>query len=181
MDTPRLLKHYREKVVPEMMAKFNFKSPMQVPKLKKIVINMGVGAAAEEIKILEKAMQELAIISGQKPMITRARTAIANFKIKKGNPIGCKVTLRRVKMYEFLDRFVNIAIPRIRDFQGLNPNSFDPQGNYSIGVTEQGIFPEIDIDSIERAQGMDITIVTSGKSKEYSLELLKLFGMPFRP
>jgi large subunit ribosomal protein L5 len=180
MAVPRLLKFYREKVVPEMMAKHKYTSPMQVPRLSKIVINMGIGEASQDIKILDKAMEELAAITGQKPVICRAKKAIANFKIKQGNPIGCKVTLRRAMMYEFLDRFVNVAVPRIRDFQGLSPKAFDQRGNYNLGITEQGIFPEVDVDRIGSAQGMDIAIVTTAKTASEALELLKYFGMPFK-
>lgn len=178
--TPRLLEKYRKEVVPEMVKLLGYKSPMQVPRLKKVVINMGVGEALQDIKFLEKSMDELATIAGQKPMLTRAKKAIANFKIKEGQAIGCKVTLRRTKMYEFLDRFISIALPRIRDFRGLNPDSFDGNGNYTIGITEQAIFPEIDSDKVTRVQGMDITIAINSSSKKESFELLRLLGMPFK-
>ena len=176
----RLLEKYKNEVVPQMMEKFNFKNRLQVPRLTKIIINMGVGQGAHDIKIIEEAMQELAQISGQKPVITRARKAISNFKIRRGVPVGTKVTLRKVKMYEFLDRFINVALPRIRDFRGISPDSFDNRGNYSIGLSEQTIFPEIDVDKVQRVQGMDVTICTTASKKEQALELLKLFGMPFR-
>ncbi len=177
---PRLLEKYRKEVVPEMMKIMGYKSPMQAPRLKKIVINMGVGEALQDSKFLDKSVEELATIAGQKPVVTRSKKAIANFKIKHGQAIGCMVTLRRNKMYEFLDRFISVALPRIRDFRGLNPNSFDSNGNYSIGITEQAIFPEIDFDKVTRVQGMDITIVMNSNSKKDSYELLRLLGMPFK-
>lgn len=177
---PRLLEKYRSEIVPKMVDTFHLKNKMAVPHLEKIVVNMGVGEALAEIKILEKAMEELALITGQKPILRRAKKAIANFKIKQGHPIGCKVTLRRIMMYEFMDRLINIALPRIRDFRGISPDSFDQEGNYTLGITEQGIFPEIDYDKISRVQGMDITLVIkNAKSKEQAKELLRLFGMPF--
>ncbi len=157
------------------------KNRLEVPRLEKIVVNMGVGEALQDIKILEKAMEELSLITGQKPILRRAKKAIANFKIKQGQPIGCKVTLRRTIMYEFLDRLISIALPRIRDFRGISPDSFDEGGNYTLGITEQSIFPDIDYDKVSRMQGMDITLVIKNvKSKEQARELLKLFGMPFR-
>jgi large subunit ribosomal protein L5 len=176
----RLWEKYKKEIVPEMMKKFGFKNVMEVPRLEKIVVNMGVGEAITDIKILEKAAEELALITGQKPVICRAKKAVSNFKIKKGNPIGCKVTLRRDMMYIFLDKLINIALPRIRDFRGVSPNSFDQNYNFSLGLNEQVIFPEIDYDKVSRIQGMDISIIIrNSKSKEQSLELLKLFGMPF--
>jgi large subunit ribosomal protein L5 len=176
----RLWEKYKNEIVPQLIKKFGFKNIMQVPRLEKIVINMGVGEAITDIKILEKAMEELSLITGQKPVICRAKKAIANFKIKKGNPIGCKVTLRRDRMYEFLDRLINVALPRIRDFRGVSTHAFDEKGNFSLGINEQTIFPEIDYDKVTRIQGMNINIVIrNSKSKEHSLELLKLFGMPF--
>ncbi len=179
--TPRLLEKYRNEITPEMMSRFGIKNKMAVPKIDKIVINMGVGEALQDIKILEKAMEELAIITGQRPIMRRAKKAIANFKIKENNPIGCKVTLRRAMMYEFLDRLVNVALPRIRDFRGVRGDGFDKSGNFSVGLTEQGIFPEIDFDRLTRTQGMDITfVIKNSKTKEQSKELLKLFGMPFK-
>jgi len=179
--TPRLLEKYRNEIVPKMMETFSFKNRWAVPRLEKIVVNMGVGEALQDIKILEKAMEELGLITGQKPILRRAKKAIANFKIKQGQPIGCKVTLRRTIMYEFLDRLISIALPRIRDFRGISPDSFDEAGNYTLGITEQSIFPEIDYDKVSRPQGMDITLVIRNvKSKEQARELLKLFGMPFQ-
>ncbi len=177
---PRLLERYRKEVIPEMVKLMGYKNSMQVPRLKKIVVNMGVGEGIQDIKFLEKSVDELATITGQKPVMTRAKKAIANFKIKQHQPIGCRVTLRKQKMYEFLDRFISVALPRIRDFRGLNPDSFDGNGNYSIGITEQGIFPEIDFDKITRVQGMDITLVIDSRSKKESYELLKLLGIPFK-
>jgi len=162
------------------MKAFGYKNQMQVPKLKKIVINVGLGEATQDIKMLEAAQHELAAITGQKPVTTRAKKAIANFKIRKGSAIGCKVTLRRYMMYEFLDRMISVAIPRIRDFRGLPADSFDGSGNYSFGLNEQVIFPEIDVDKVVRAHGMDITLVTNARSEKEAFELLKLFGMPFK-
>ena len=179
--TPRLLEKYRNEIIPKMMETFSFKNRLAVPRLEKIVVNMGVGEALQDIKILDKAMEELGQITGQKPILRRAKKAIANFKIRKDLPIGCKVTLRRTIMYEFLDRLISIALPRIRDFRGISPDSFDEAGNYTLGITEQSIFPEIDYDKVSRMQGMDITLVIKNvKSKEQARELLKLFGMPFR-
>jgi len=177
---PRLLEKYRKEVVPEMCKAMGYKSSMQAPRLKKVVINMGVGEALQDSKFLDKSVEELSTIAGQKPVVTHAKKAIANFKIKEGQAIGCKVTLRRAKMYEFLDRFISVALPRIRDFRGLNPNSFDANGNYTIGITEQAIFPEIDFDKVTRVQGMDITIAIDSSSKKESYELLRLLGMPFK-
>ncbi len=177
---PRLLERYRNEIVPEMVKIMGYKNKLQAPRLKKIVVNMGVGEAITDLKLLEKSMEELATITGQKPVMTRSKKAIANFKIKKGQPIGCKVTLRHYKMYEFFDRFVGVALPRIRDFRGLSPDSFDGDGNYSIGITEQAIFPEIDFDKITRVQGMDIIIAIDSCSKKESYELLRLLGVPFK-
>ncbi len=177
---PRLLKRYREEVIPEMMRRFGYKSVMQVPRLEKIVINMGIGEAARDIKILEQAMDELAMITGQRPAIRRARKSISNFKIRRGMPVGCKVTLRRARMYEFFDRFVNIILPRLRDFRGVPVNSFDGRGNYNFGLAEQTIFPEVDLDKVTRVQGMDIAFVTTAKTDEEARVLLELLGMPFR-
>ena len=154
--TPRLLDLYRKTVIPELSKKFGYKNAMQAPRFKKIVINMGIGSGAQDIKFVEQAMADMGAIAGQKPVITRAKKAIANFKIRQGLPIGCKVTLRGNRMYEFLDRLLNIALPRIRDFRGMSPNSFDEGGNYSIGIKEQSIFPEIDVDKVQKIQGMDI-------------------------
>lgn len=178
---PRLLEKYRNEVVPKMMETFNLKNKMVVPRLDKIVVNMGVGEGLQDIKMLEKSMEELGAICGQKPVLRRAKKAIANFKVREGGPVGCKVTLRRVMMYEFMDRFINVALPRIRDFRGVSGESFDKAGNYTLGLSEQVIFPEIEYDRITRAQGMDITfVIKNSKSKEQARELLKLFGMPFK-
>lgn len=176
----RLLDKYRQEVVPAMQGRRGYKNIFAVPRVKKVVINMGVGAGAQDIKILEAHMAELALIAGQRPVITRAKKAIANFKIREGLPIGCKVTLRGKRMYEFLDRLLNAALPRIRDFRGVSPTAFDGSGNYALGLSEQNIFPEIELDKIQRPQGMDIIIVTSAKTREESKELLALLGMPFR-
>ncbi|MFA4992178.1 MAG: 50S ribosomal protein L5 [Candidatus Omnitrophota bacterium] len=176
---PRLLEKYRQAIIPELAKKFNYKNSMQAPRIKKIVLNMGVSAASQDIKILEQAMSEMAMIAGQKPMMTRAKKAIANFKIRKGLPIGCMVTLRGARMYEFLDRLVSIALPRIRDFRGVPFDSFDQKGNYSLGIKEQSIFPEIEVEKVSRVQGMDIVINIRSNSREESFELLKMFGMPF--
>lgn len=179
--TPRLLEKYRNEIIPKMQELFGLRNRYAVPYLEKIVINMGVGLAIGDIKILDKAMEDLALISGQKPIIRRARRAISNFKLKAGQPVGCKVTLRKARMYEFLDRLINVTLPRIRDFRGLSPDSFDKAGNYTLGILEQGIFPEIDYDKITRTQGMDITIVIkNAKSREQAFKLLGLFNMPFK-
>jgi len=176
----RLLDYYKNQIIPAMMKKFGYKNKMQVPHIRKVVINMGVGSAISDIKILEAAAHDLALITGQKPLITRAKKAIANFKIRKGLPIGCKVTLRGKKMYEFIDRLVNVALPRIRDFRGVSPTAFDKRGNYAFGISEQTIFPEIKVDEISKIQGMDIIFEIKSKSSEESRELLRLMGMPFR-
>lgn len=178
--TPRLLDKYRNEIVPAIMGKFNFKNRFQVPRLTKIVINIGMGEGGQDIKVLESACEEVALITGQRPVITRAKKAIANFKIRKGLPIGCKVTLRGTRMYEFLDRLTSVALPRIRDFRGVSAASFDGDGNYAIGITEQFIFPEIDYDKVQKIHGMDIIIGVTPTSRECSYELLKLFGMPFK-
>ena len=180
MATPRLLETYRNQIVPEMVKAFSYKNRLEAPKLQKIVINVGLGEATQDIKMLEAAQNELAAITGQKPLTTRAKKSIANFKIRKGMPVGCKVTLRRAMMYEFLDRLISIAIPRIRDFRGLSTSSFDKGGNYSFGLNEQVIFAEVDVDKVMKTHGMDITIVTNAKCKEEAFTLLKLFGMPFK-
>lgn len=177
---PRLKKIYKEKIIPAMMEKFKFSNVFQVPMLKKIVINVGVGEAKENIKALDIASNEIMMITGQKPQIRRAKKSISNFKIRAGMPLGVKVTLRRDRMYEFLDRLINIAMPRIRDFKGVEPNSFDGHGNYNLGLTEQYIFPEINVEKSDHQRGMNITICTSAEKDEHALELLKLFGMPFR-
>ena len=177
---PRLLEKYRKEIVPQMKKEHKLNNVYSVPRLEKIVLNMGVGEALTDIKILDKAMEEMGIIAGQKPLIHRARKTISNFKLRKGQPVGCKVTLRRAKMYEFLDRLINVALPRIRDFRGVPDKSFDGSGNYNFSITEQGIFPEIEYDRISRTQGMNITIViNNAKTKELACALLKLFGMPF--
>lgn len=178
--TPRLLEKYRKEVVPELTKIMGYKNALQAPRLKKVVVNMGVGEAIQDVKMLEKSMEELAMITGQKPLMTRSKKAIANFKIRQGQPIGCRVTLRRQRMYEFLDRLISVALPRIRDFRGLNPESLDSDGNFSLGITEQAIFSEVDADKINRVQGMDITLVIDSRSKKESLELLKLLGFPFK-
>ena len=176
----RLQQVYKEKVVPEMMQKFGYKSVMQVPRIEKITLNMGVGEALGDRKVMEFAVSDMTKIAGQKPVVTKARKSVASFKIRDGWPIGCKVTLRRERMYEFLDRLVSIAIPRIRDFRGLSAKSFDGSGNYSMGVKEQIIFPEIDYDKIDALRGMDIVITTTARSNEEGRALLEAFNFPFR-
>ena len=177
---PRLLDRYRRLVIPDLIKRFGYKNRLQVPRLIKVVINMGVGQGAQDVKIIEKAAQEMALITGQHPVITRAKKAISNFKIKEGQPVGVKVTLRRARMYEFLDRLLNVAMPRIRDFRGVEPSGFDGTGNYTIGLTEQFIFPEIEYDKVARVQGMDVIICTTAETKDEALELLKGLGMPFK-
>ncbi len=176
----RLQQKYREEAVPQMKEKFGIKNRMAVPRLDKIVINMGVGKAISDMKIMDSAVRDLTTICGQKPIIRRAKKAISNFKLREGLPIGCKVTLRRTKMFEFMDRFVNICLPRIRDFNGVSTKSFDGQGNYTIGINDQSIFPEIDTGKIQHAQGMDITFVFNRGPQEHTMEVLRLLGMPFR-
>ena len=176
---PRLLEKYRTEIIPEMVKIFKYKNALQTPRITKVVLNVGLGEATQDIKQLDAAQNELGMITGQKPAVTKAKKAIANFKIRKGSPIGCKVTLRRAKMYEFLDRLISVSIPRIRDFRGLSPDSFDEAGNYSFGLNEQMIFPEIDADKVLKVHGMDITIVTDAKSKNEAFELLRLAGLPF--
>jgi len=177
---PRLLELYRQEIIPHLRKRFSYKNIMQVPRLEKIVLNMGVGEATENPKFLDTAAEELAQITGQRPAITRAKKSISNFRLRQGMPIGCRVTLRRWRMYEFLDRLINVAIPRIRDFRGLSDRSYDGRGNFSLGIKEQIIFPEIDYDKVDRIRGMDITIVTTAKTDEEAFELLSAFGMPFR-
>ncbi|UCF79519.1 MAG: 50S ribosomal protein L5 [Candidatus Eiseniibacteriota bacterium] len=177
---PRLKTKYEKEVVPLMMQKFGYKNRMQVPKFVKIVINMGVGDSLLNIKLMDAAVADLASITGQRPSIRRAKKSIANFKLRAGAPIGCSVTLRGARMYELYDRLVNVAVPRIRDFRGLSPKSFDGRGNYTLGITEQIIFPEINYDKVEKIRGMDVTIVTSAGTNEEAFELLKLMDMPFR-
>ena len=162
-----------------MTRKFGYKNVMEVPKLEKIVINMGVGEAKENAKLLDSAMADLEQITGQKPIATKAKKSVANFKIREGMPIGCKVTLRGEKMYEFADRLINLALPRVRDFRGVNPNAFDGRGNYALGIKEQLIFPEVEYDKVDKVRGMDIIFVTTAKTDEEARELLRLFGMPF--
>ncbi len=178
MDTLQI--KYREEIVPAMMKTFNYSNVMQVPRLEKIVINMGLGDALENARVLDTSMGELSQITGQRPVLTRARKSIANFKLREGNPIGCRVTLRRQRMYEFFNRFLNVALPRVRDFKGTSPKAFDGRGNYTLGVLEQLIFPEINYDNVEQIKGMNITIVTSAQTDEEAKELLTLLGVPFR-
>ena len=175
----RLKETYTNEIVDAMTKKFGYKNIMEVPKLDKIVINMGVGEAKDNAKALESAVNDLGIITGQKPVITKAKNSVANFKIREGMNLGCKVTLRQDKMYEFLDRLFNVALPRVRDFRGINPNSFDGRGNYALGIKEQLIFPEIDYDKIDKLRGMDIIMVTTAKTDEEARELLTLMGAPF--
>jgi large subunit ribosomal protein L5 len=176
----RLKELYNKEIMPKMMKDFGYKNVMEVPKLQKIVINMGLGEAIQNIKILDSAVVELAAIAGQKPVITKAKKSIASFKLRQGMPIGCVVTLRRDKMYEFLDRLVNVSLPRVRDFKGVSGKGFDGNGNYSLGVKDQLIFPEINYDKVEKIKGMNITIVTSAKNDEEGKALLRHMGMPFR-
>lgn len=178
--TPRLKKMYREQVVPALQAKFNYKSSMQVPRLEKICINQGIGDAVADKKLIEGALKEMATITGQKPVSTLSRKDISNFKLRKGVPIGVKVTLRGDRMYEFLDRLIAASLPRIRDFRGINAKGFDGKGNYTLGITEQIIFPEIDIDKVSKIMGMDITFVTSAPTDEEAKALLTEFGLPFK-
>ena len=175
----RMQEKYKSEVAPALMAKFGYKSVMQIPKLEKIVINIGMSDAKENPKVIEAALNDLGLITGQKAVVTKARKSVANFKLREGMNIGCKVTLRAEKMYEFLDRLFSIALPRVRDFKGINPNSFDGRGNYSLGIKEQLIFPEIDYDKIDKIRGMDIIMVTTAKTDEEARELLSLMGAPF--
>jgi large subunit ribosomal protein L5 len=178
--TPRLQEHYQKKVVPELMSKFGYKNVMQVPRISKITLNMGVGEALADKKVMDNAVADMEKIAGQKALVTRARKSVAAFKVREDWPIGCKVTLRRTRMYEFLDRLISVAIPRVRDFRGLPSRSFDGQGNYSMGVREQIIFPEIDYDKIDAIRGMDITITTTAKTDEEAKALLLAFNFPLR-
>lgn len=175
-----LREKYEKEVIPQLMRRFGYKNIMEAPKLEKIVINMGLGEAIQNIKILDSAVEEIGLITGQRPVITKARKSIAQFKLRKGMPIGCMVTLRKDRMYEFFHRLVNIALPRVRDFRGISGKSFDGRGNYALGIREQLIFPEIDYDKIDKVKGMNIIIVTTAKTDEEGKELLKLLGMPFR-
>ena len=175
-----LKERYRKEIIPALMKRFGYKNVMQVPKLEKIVINVGLGEAIQNIKILDTSSKELADITGQRPVITKARKSIAQFKVRTGMPIGCMVTLRKDRMYYFLDRLINIALPRVRDFKGVSPNSFDGRGNYTLGLREQLIFPEIDYDKVDKVRGMEISIVTTARTDEEGRSLLKLMGMPFK-
>ena len=175
----RLKEYYLKTVVPALVKEFDYKNPMQVPRMEKIVVNMGLGEAISNVKIIDGAVQEMAMITGQKPVVTKAKKSIATFKLRQGMPIGCSVTLRKETMYEFFDRLVNVALPKVRDFRGISQNAFDGRGNYSLGLHEQIIFPEIEYDKIEKIKGMNITIVTSAKTDEEARVLLKLMGVPF--
>jgi large subunit ribosomal protein L5 len=179
--TPRMRQAYDERIVAAMTEKFGYKNAMEVPRLEKITLNMGVGEASQDKKKVTTAAAEMELIAGQKPVITKAKKSIAQFKLREGMPIGCKVTLRRERMYEFLDRLVTIAMPRIRDFRGLNPKSFDGHGNYAMGLKEQLVFPEISYEQIEKVRGMDIIVTTTAKTDDEARELLRLFGFPFPP
>ena len=176
---PRLKTKYVEEVAPALMKKFEYSSPMQIPKIEKIVINVGCGDARDNAKAIDAVVKEISAITGQKAVVTKARKSVANFKLREGMPIGVKVTLRQDKMWEFLDRFLNIALPRVRDFRGVNPNSFDGRGNYAIGLKEQLIFPEIEYDKVEKIRGMDIAVCTTANTDEEARELLRLMGVPF--
>lgn len=176
----RLQELYREEIVPKLMEKFGYKNVMQVPKIDRIVLNIGVGEAIQNPKALDGAVNDLTAISGQKPVITRARKSIAGFKLREGMPIGCKVTLRGERMYDFLDKLINFALPRVRDFRGVSPDAFDGRGNYHLGIKEQTIFPEIEYDKIDKVRGLEVSIVTTAKTDEEARELLRLMGMPFR-
>jgi len=176
----RLVETYNNEIVDAMMKKFNYKSKMEVPKIEKVVINMGVGEAKDNSKLLDAAINDLTIISGQKPVAIKAKKSVAAFKVREGMTIGTKVTLRGKRMYEFVDRLINLALPRVRDFRGVNPNSFDGRGNYALGIKEQLIFPEIKYDQVDKIRGMDVIFVTTAKTDEEARELLTLFGMPFR-
>jgi large subunit ribosomal protein L5 len=175
----RLQERYEKEVVPALMEKFGYKNIMEVPKLDKIVVNMGVGEAKDNAKVLDSAMADMQLITGQKPILTRAKKSIANFKVRENMPIGCKVTLRKNRMHEFADKLINVALPRVRDFRGISDKSFDGRGNYSLGVKEQLIFPEVEYDKIDKVRGMDIIFVTTAKTDEEARELLRFLGMPF--
>jgi large subunit ribosomal protein L5 len=176
---PRLQEKYEKEVIPALMEKFGYKNIMEVPKLDKVVVNMGVGEAKDNAKVLESAMADMQLITGQKPILTRAKKSIANFKIRQNMPIGCKVTLRKSRMFEFADKLMNVALPRVRDFRGISDKSFDGRGNYSLGIKEQLIFPEVEYDKIDKVRGMDIIFVTTAKTDEEARELLRFLGMPF--
>lgn len=177
---PRLREHYETQVVPKLVDEFGFDNPMRIPRLEKIVLNVGLGSAKDEPKLLDSVVAELALISGQQPIVTKARKSVSNFALREGMPVGVKVTLRGARMYEFMDRYISTAIPRVRDFRGLNSRAFDGRGNYTVGVREQMIFPEIDYDDIVRVHGMDITFVTTTDKDDEALVLLREMGMPFR-
>ena len=178
--TTRLEEFYKSEVVPKLMEKFGYTNPMQVPRLTKITLNMGVGEAATNKKILENAVADMAKIAGQKPQVTKSRVSVASFKIRDGWPIGCKVTLRRAKMFEFLDRLINVSLPRVRDFRGVSPKGFDGRGNFTMGLRDQLLFPEIDYMKVDKARGMNVSVVTTAKTDEEARKLLQLMGMPFR-
>ena len=178
-DMPNLKKKYQDEVAPALMQKFGYKSTMQIPRIEKIVVNCGCGEARDNSKVLEAVVNDLSIITGQKPIITKAKKSVANFKLREGMPIGAKVTLRQDKMWEFLDRLFNVALPRVRDFRGINPNAFDGRGNYALGIKEQLIFPEIEYDKIDKIRGMDVVICTTAKTDEEARELLTQIGAPF--
>src|SRR5690554_2112225 len=176
----RLKEKFQKEITPALMSKFNYKSVMQVPKVEKIVINMGVGDAVQNAKVLDNAVEELALLSGQKPVVTRAKNSIAGFKLREGMPIGAKVTLRGQRMYDFLDKLINVTLPQVRDFRGISPKAFDGRGNYTLGLKEQLVFPEIDYDKVDKVRGMDVVIVTTANTDEEARELLTRMGMPFR-
>lgn len=176
----RMAEHYKKEIIPQLMKEFNYRNIMEVPRIEKIVLNMGLGEAIQNVKILDSAVDELSLIAGQHPIITKAKKSIAGFKLRQGQSIGCAVTLRRDKMLEFLDRLINVSLPRVRDFKGLSGKAFDGKGNYSLGIKEQLIFPEINYDKVDKIKGLNITIVTTAKSDEEGKALLKLMGMPFR-
>ncbi len=178
--TPRLQEKYKKEIIPGMIKKFGYKNVMQVPKIDKVTLNIGVGEATQDAKFLEAAVSDLTAITGQKAVVTKAKKSISNFKLRAGVPIGCRVTLRKSRMYEFLDRLMNVAMPRVRDFRGVSDHGFDGRGNYTVGIKEQIIFPEINYDKVLKVRGMNITIVTSADNDEEAYELLKLFGMPFK-
>lgn len=177
---PRLKEKYETEIIPALMTKFSYKNIMEVPKIEKVMVHVTLGEAIQNIKLLDAAEKQIALITGQKPLITKSKRALAAFKLKKGMPIGCKVTLRKERMYEFLDKLISLALPRIRDFRGISPKSFDGRGNYSFGIKEQFIFPEIDYDKVDMIHGLDITVCTTAKTDEEALALLKEFGMPYR-
>lgn len=177
---PRLLERYRKEVAPALQQMFGYKNVMEIPKIEKVVVNVGLGEALQNAKALDNMSRDLAMITGQKPLVTRARKSIATFKLRKGNPIGLKVTLRGRRMYDFLDRLFNVALPRVRDFRGVSPDAFDGRGNYTLGIREHLIFPEVDYDKVDRVRGLEVTIVTTAETDEEARELLRLMGMPFR-